>query len=112
MNNDDIIRLVQDYCANLLEAHVEREERLGKVDGDRAWEPMHAEYVAGLLNQANGEFDPWGLFAFMDEQTGSWRVGYKTTDGREWFCILRQMRNERDGQGGLFDYLGKTTTSP
>lgn len=105
MTNDEIIEAVQNYCAELHAAHVEREEQYGRVDWQKAWTGEDAKHVAGLLNQASGEFDPWSLFRFMDEQTGSWRVGYRTKDGREWFHILRQMRNTREG--GLFETLGK-----
>jgi hypothetical protein len=102
MTNDEIIRAVKTYCADLHDAHVEREERYGRVDGQKAWTGEDADHVAGLLNQASGEFDSRSLFRFIDEQTGSWRVGYKTDDGREWFHILRQMRN---APGGLIDAL-------
>lgn len=104
MSNDDIIEAVQTYCADLHAAH-EASGGLDRADGSFAWTPENAAHVAALLNQASGEFDPIGLFRFMDEQTGSWRVGYRTRDGREWFHVLRQMRNAREG--GLFETLGK-----
>lgn len=95
----DIIREIQNYCADLHEAQVARDEKFGKVDGD-AWTTKDGEHVASLLCQ---DADPWGLFAYMDERTGASDVGYKTKDGREWFYILRQMRN-RVGSG-LFENL-------
>jgi hypothetical protein len=87
LSRDQIIGAVQSYCANLLES-------------EREWNGADALYVATLLNQDD---DPVGLFRLMDEQTGSTRVGYRTRDGREWFPILRQMRNKRDS--GLLENL-------
>ena len=104
MTNGEIIEAVQTYCADLHAAH-EASGGLDRADGSIAWTRENAEHVAGLFNQASGEFDPFGLFRLMDEQTGSWRVGYRSKDGREWFHVLRQMRNAREG--GLFDYLSK-----
>ena len=60
------------------------------------------EYIASLLNR-DEHGDPWGLFALLDEQTGSHLVGYRTKDGREWFYVLRQMRNTVGS--GLFENL-------
>ena len=100
MTNDQIIEAVQDYCADLAEANKAED---AKVAGERGWTTENVAHVAELLNQASGEFTPVGLFRFMDEQTGSWRVGYRTKDGREWFHVLRQMRNTREG--GLFEAL-------
>lgn len=79
-----IIREVQDYCAGLLESR-------------RQWRVEDGTHVASLLNQ---DRDPIGLFRFLDERTGDWQVGYRTRDGREWFPVLRQMRN-RVGSGLL-----------
>ena len=87
MSRDEINREVQDFCAFLHERGA-------------GWTPVDAARVADMLN---ADEDPWGLFRFMDERTGDWRVGYKTRDGREYFHILRQMRNRREG--GLFEYL-------
>jgi len=100
MTNDEIIQAVQDYCADIHAAKVERDERLGKVDGP-AWTGADAEHIAALLNESD---KPMWLFRFMDEQTGDWRVGYRTRDGREWFHILRQMRNTRGS--GLLENIG------
>jgi hypothetical protein len=95
-----IIREVQDYCADLYEAQVVADEKFGKVDGN-AWTTKDGEHVASLLNQ---DPDPWGLFSYMDERTGAYDVGYRTKDDREWFHILRQMRNQVGS--GLFENLG------
>jgi len=86
----DIIRKVQSYCADLHAAHIEREDRLGKVDGVKAWKEADAFAIAEMLNQSD---HPRRLFTWMDEKTGHSSVGYETIDKREWFHILRQMRN-------------------
>ena len=96
----EIIREIQAYCADLHEAHVEHEERLGRVDGLKAWDAENAAHIASLLNRSP---KPMSLFRFMDERTGSSHVGYQTRDGREWFHILRQMRNTRGS--GLLENL-------
>ena len=96
---EEIIREVQDYCADLHEAQVAADEKFGRVDGN-AWTTKDGEHVASLLNQYA---DPWGLFGYMDESTGAYDVGYRTKDGREWFHILRQMRNQVGS--GLFENL-------
>jgi hypothetical protein len=87
LSRSQIIEAVQSYCAKILE------------DG-REWNGADALYIATLLNQDD---DPVGLFRFMDEQTGDPSVGYRTRDGREWFPILRQMRNKRGS--GLLENL-------
>jgi hypothetical protein len=84
---EDAIRRIQDHCADLLER-------------DWAWTEEDAREVAEMF-VATG--DPWGLFIYMDERTGAWDVGYRTRDGREWFPILRQMRN---GSSVLLRSLG------
>lgn len=88
--NEDIIRGVQNYCADLLEA----EEEWNEADGC---------IIAGMLNTSD---DPWGLFRHIDEETGAIDVGYRTLDGRPWFSVLRQMRNQ-DGSG-LLENLRRT----
>jgi len=99
MNDEQIVRAIQDYCADIHTAKVERDERLGKIDGP-AWTGENAEHIAALLNESD---NPMGLFRFIDEKTGDWRVGYRTQDGREWFHILRQMRNTPGS--GLFENM-------
>ena len=89
VTRDDIIRLVQTYCADLHES-------------GREWTTEDAEHIAGWLNR---DENPGGLFRFIDEKPGDWRVGYKTKDGREWFHILRQMRNKPGS--GLLENLRK-----
>lgn len=74
----DLIREIQDHCADLLER-------------EREWDISDGHYVASLFNR---DPDPTALFTFMDEKTGDHRVGYRTRDEREWFPILRQMRNQ------------------
>jgi len=94
LTREQIIREVQDYCADLHEAQQQG------IPG-HAWSTKDAEHVASLLNR---DADPVGLFRFIDERTGDWRVGYRTRDGREWLHILRQMRNTRGS--GLLENLG------
>jgi hypothetical protein len=92
MSEREIIREVQAYCADLHES-------------GREWTPEDGAHLATIINQAR---DPWGLFRYMDEKTGASDVGYKTKDGREWFHIMRQMRNQ-PGSGlleGLQDHRG------
>lgn len=89
MSKDQIIRAVQNYCADILAS-------------GREWNEGDAKQVAGFLNYAD---DPFALFRELDERTGDWRIGYRTQDGREWFPILRQMRNRREC--GLFAYMGR-----
>ena len=92
----EIIREVQTACADIHAEQAERDERLGKVDGP-AWTGADAVRIAEIINRSK---KPRSLFRFMDERTGSSYVGYRTRDGREWFHILRQMRNTR-GSGLL-----------
>lgn len=86
-SREEIIRSIQDYCADLLE------------QGD--WNEADAKIVAGMFIESG---DPWSLFVFVDEQPGHWSVGYRTRDGREWFPILRQMRNAAGS--GLLEAFG------
>ena len=73
-----IIREVQERCAELAEK-------------DEDWTEEDGAAIAAIFCKSE---DPWGLFRFVDERTGSGQVGYRTRDGREWFYILRQMRNQ------------------
>ena len=84
----DLIREIQTYCADI------HEQRGGE------WTEKDGRHVAGLLNK---DAEPWDLFRYMDEKTGSSDVGYRTKDGREWFYILRQMRNTVGS--GLFENM-------
>lgn len=86
-DREEIIREIQNYCAGLLEERTKLRMAHGMI-------------VAELLNQDD---EPMALFRFIDERTGDWRVGYRTQDGREWFPILRQMRNTVGS--GLFESL-------
>lgn len=81
-----IIEEVREFCASLAEFD--------------DWTPEDGAKVAEMLCKSD---DPWGLFRFIDERTGLPCVGYKTRDGREWFYILRQMRNQVGS--GLFENL-------
>ena len=92
--DDEVIREVQEYCADIAE----------RMEGGGAdWTPEEGAHVASLFNQAR---DPWGLFRFVDEKTGSTSVGYVTRQTRrEYFYVLRQMRNTRGS--GLFENLRK-----
>lgn len=80
MDKYGTINEVQMFCADLHEF-------------GQGWNNTDAKTLAAIFNQYN---DPVGLFRFMDEQTGHFSVGYETKDGREWFHILRQMRNDKD----------------
>lgn len=84
---EPLIREIQTYCADIHER------------GDD-WTEEDGKHIAELLNKSG---DPWGLFRFMDERTGDSLVGYRTRDGREWFHILRQMRNTVGS--GLFENM-------
>jgi len=84
---EPLIREIQTYCADIDEA-------------GRDWTEQDGAHIASLLNKSG---DPWGLFRFMDERTGDSLVGYRTRDGREWFHILRQMRNTVGS--GLFENM-------
>src|SRR5262245_53816173 len=82
-----LVRQIQAFCADVHEA-------------DQGWTRGDATFIAALLNKSK---EPSRLFRFIDEKTGSSYVGYRTRDGREWFHILRQMRNTRDS--GLLENL-------
>lgn len=73
----DIVREVQFICAGIA------------ASGAR-WDAKDGATIAAILNRSD---NPGALFRFIDEKTGSSYVGYRTQDGREWFHILRQMRN-------------------
>jgi hypothetical protein len=87
------IRAIQNYCADVA-------ERKEYADDDKQWTEEDGAHVASLLNK---DPDPWDLFRYMDEKTGSSDVGYRTQDGREWFYVLRQMRNTVGS--GLFENM-------
>jgi hypothetical protein len=86
--DEEIIRKIQIFCADI------------ESDNDGEWTRGDATFIAALLNKSE---HPTRLFRFIDEKTGSTYVGYRTRDGREWFHILRQMRNEVDS--GLLENL-------
>lgn len=101
-----IVREIQDFCADIHEGQVARDEKLGKVDGP-AWVMADAIEIADMLMRSKA---PVSLFRFIDEKTGnSTYVGYRTRDGREWFHILRQMRNTRGS--GLLENLDQGVRS-
>lgn len=85
----DIILRVQTYCADL-----------ASEGGD--WTEADGIALGKMFNEAEHPFD---LFRFVDEKTGHFTVGYRTRDGREWFHILRQMRNQV-GSGLLETMMG------
>jgi hypothetical protein len=90
LNEDvEIVRQIQNFCADLNT----------QVDH---WERGDATFIAALLNKSK---NPFGLFRFIDEKTGSSYVGYRTQNGREWFHVLRQMRNISGS--GLLENLSK-----
>ena len=78
VEDEEIIREVQERCAEI-------EESGG------AWTTEQGAEISAIFCKSD---DPWGLFRFVDERTGLSQVGYRTRDGREWFHILRQMRNQ------------------
>jgi len=88
----EIVRRVQAKCADL-------HEQGGN------WTTEDGIEIGKMFNESA---DPFSLFRFVDERTGDPAVGYRTKDGREWFHILRQMRNQ-PGSGlletmrGMFD---------
>jgi hypothetical protein len=84
--DEDIVRAIQTSCADLAEAG--------------SWDRGDGAYIAALFNKSAA---PMKLFRYVDEKTGSSDVGYRTRDGREWFHILRQMRNEAGS--GLLENL-------
>lgn len=88
MSRQEIIEAVKDYCADVGARDAE-DDATGRWPG-YLWGITDGEHIAGLLNQDD---DPMGLFRFIDEQTDDPTVGYRTRDGREWFFVLRQMRN-------------------
>jgi len=81
MDRYEIIHEAQNFCADLAELN--------------DWNNVDAKTLAKILNQ---DSEPWALFRLMDEKTGGPGIGYKTRDGtdREWFHIMRQMRNDPD----------------
>lgn len=91
MTRGEIIDAVKDYCA--LVAERETSER-------HKWTSEDGEQVARLLML---DSEPFALFRYIDERTGASDVGYRTTDGREWFHVLRQMRNTPGS--GLFETM-------
>jgi len=96
--DEEIVREVQSYCADIADKVAALPDDW--ADGDD-WTPADGEHIAALLNKSA---NPVALFRYMDEKTGSMEVGYRTQDGREWFHILRQMRNTRGS--GLLENLG------
>lgn len=80
MDKYGTIKEIQHFCADLAEF-------------DQGWNNTDAKTLASIFNDYD---DPVGLFRYMDERTGASDVGYTTRDGREWFHILRQMRNDPD----------------
>lgn len=85
--DEDIVRDIQRYCGDIHAAG-------GK------WSNDDAAHIATLLNESS---NPAALFRYIDEKTGSSEVGYRDGLGREWFHILRQMRNEAGS--GLLENL-------
>src|SRR5262245_40225440 len=89
----EIVREVQEICAAIHEVGL-------------PWTRDEAVEIGHLIRRAD---NPRSLFMFMDEKTGSSDVGYRTQDGREWFHILRQMRNTKGS--GLFEAMQDNDTS-
>lgn len=91
MTRGEIIRAVQLYCADVAERETSEREQWTLEDG---------EHVARLFMH---DSEPFALFRYVDERTGASDVGYRTPDGREWFHVLRQMRNTPGS--GLFETM-------
>jgi hypothetical protein len=90
----DLVRRIQAICANIAE-RAEYTDDVTLLPNDRQgpsalWGDDDVEAIAAVFRESP---DPRGLFRYMDEKTGSSDVGYRTRDGREWFHILRQIRN-------------------
>lgn len=96
----DIIRRIQAFCAEIAERPESDAKPLGEFNERFQWTAADGETIANWLNEAD---EPWDLFTFIDEKTGHFTVGYRTKDGREWFHILRQMRNTVGS--GLFETM-------
>lgn len=79
--DEDRIRQLQELCAGI------------HADKRQEWDDDDVRAVVAILNSSD---EPRRLFRFIDERTGTSYVGYRTRDGREWFHILRQMRNDSD----------------
>jgi len=86
----NIVREIQTICADIHEF------------SEGKWNKEEASEIAMLFNTCDS---PFAVFRHVDEKTGGSDVGYKTRDGREWFHILRQMRNTPGS--GLLENLGK-----
>lgn len=95
MTRGQIIRAVQLYCADVAERDEGRHPFMLQQ-----WTRADGEHVARLLLL---DSEPWDLFRYIDERTGASDVGYRTPDGREWFHVLRQMRNTPGS--GLFETM-------
>jgi hypothetical protein len=76
--DEELVREIQALCADISES---------KKD----WTDADVIAVTSILNRSA---EPRALFRFIDERTGSSYVGYRTRDDREWFHILRQIRND------------------
>jgi len=76
--DEDIVREIQVFCANI-------------SDSKKDWTDADVVAIAVMFNRSS---EPGSLFRFIDERTGSSYVGYRTRDDREWFHILRQIRND------------------
>lgn len=99
-NDVVLVRELQEYCAGVAERGEEFTPTLINGDeGTAIWSDWDVMEIARIFNRSS---DPVGLFRFVDEKTGSSSVGYKTRDGREWFYVLRQIRN---ASGIFFDIL-------
>jgi hypothetical protein len=76
--DEELVREIQALCADISES-------------EKDWTDADVIAVTSILNRSA---KPRSLFRFIDERTGTSYVGYHTRDGREWFHILRQMRND------------------
>jgi hypothetical protein len=79
IEDEGLVREIQNLCADIA---ARTSPKWGDVD------------VIAVTSVLNRSPRPRSLFRFIDERTGSSYVGYRTRDDREWFHILRQMRND------------------
>lgn len=88
--DENRIRAIQLMCAAIAERKAWYTPSVIGSDRKALWNDQDVEAIVKVIL---GSPKPMSLFRFMDERTGSMYVGYRLKDGREWFHILRQIRN-------------------
>ena len=101
-----LVRELQEYCAGVAARgeHFTPTLLAHDQEGETCWSDWDVMEIARIFNRSES---PVSLFRFVDEKTGSSSVGYKTRDGREWFYVLRQIRNS---SGIFFDILRRESS--